>query len=48
MPLRVRASPWHHRDPFARLLIGQALESGHAIMTRDAVFGRYGVGVVAA
>lgn len=46
--LRVRALPWHHRDPFDRLLIGQALESGHAIMTRDAVFERYGVAVVAA
>jgi PIN domain nuclease of toxin-antitoxin system len=46
--LRVRALPWHHRDPFDRLLIAQALESGHTIVTRDAVFDEYGVAVVAA
>lgn len=46
--LRVRALPWHHRDPFDRLLIAQALESGYAIVTRDVVFERYGVVVLAA
>jgi PIN domain nuclease of toxin-antitoxin system len=46
--LRVRALPWHHRDPFDRLLIAQALESGYTIVTRDVVFGRYGVAVLGA
>ncbi|HVE82409.1 MAG TPA: type II toxin-antitoxin system VapC family toxin [Myxococcales bacterium] len=46
--LRVRALPWHHRDPFDRLLIAQALEGGYTIVTHDAVFGRYGVAVLGA
>jgi PIN domain nuclease of toxin-antitoxin system len=46
--LRVRALPWHHRDPFDRLLIAQALESGYTVMTRDTAFTAYGVPVVAA
>jgi PIN domain nuclease of toxin-antitoxin system len=46
--LRVRALPWHHRDPFDRLLIAQALEGGYTIVTRDVVFGRYGVAVLGA
>lgn len=34
--LRVRALPLHHRGPFGRLLIAQALEAaGYTIMTRD-------------
>lgn len=46
--LRVRALPWHHRDPFDRLIAAQALEHGYTLVTRDAVFGRYGVAVLAA
>jgi PIN domain nuclease of toxin-antitoxin system len=46
--LRVRGLPWHHRDPFDRLLVAQALERGYAIVTRDPVFASYGVTVVAA
>jgi PIN domain nuclease of toxin-antitoxin system len=46
--LRVRALPWHHRDPFDRLLIAQALEGGYTIVTRDAVFGQYGVAALSA
>jgi PIN domain nuclease of toxin-antitoxin system len=41
--LRVRALPWHHRDPFARLLVAQALEDGYTIVTRDGVLSAYGV-----
>lgn len=40
--LRVRALAWHHRDPFDRLLIAQALEDGFTIVTRDD-FAQYGV-----
>lgn len=35
--------PWHHRDPFDRLLVALALERGLRIATRDAVMGAYGV-----
>jgi PIN domain nuclease of toxin-antitoxin system len=41
--LRVRALPWHHRDPFDRLLIAHALEDGCTIVTHDEVFEAYGV-----
>jgi PIN domain len=34
---------WHHRDPFDRLLIAQALEADMTMVSRDAVFDRYGV-----
>ena len=40
---RVAALPFHHRDPFDRLLIAQALEEELAIVTADRVFARYGV-----
>lgn len=46
--LRVRGLPWHHRDPFDRLLIGHALDSGFTVATRDAVFEDYGVSVLTA
>ncbi len=40
--------PWHHNDPFDRLLIAQAMELGLQLVTRDAVFGAYGVPVIVA
>jgi PIN domain nuclease of toxin-antitoxin system len=46
--LRVRGLPWHHRDPFDRLLVAQALEDGYTLVTRDEVFRAYGVAVLAA
>lgn len=46
--LRVRGLPWHHRDPFDRLLVAQALEEGYTIVTHDEVFAAYGVPVFAA
>jgi PIN domain nuclease of toxin-antitoxin system len=39
--------PWHHRDPFDRLLVAQALEHDLRIATRDPAFDRYGVPVLA-
>ena len=45
--LRVRGLPWHHRDPFDRLLVAQALESGFSIVTHDREFAAYGVPIVA-
>jgi PIN domain nuclease of toxin-antitoxin system len=35
--------PWHHRDPFDRLLVAQALEEELALVSRDPVFAQYGV-----
>lgn len=40
--------PLIHRDPFDRLLIGQALSERLTVATRDATFQRYGVPVLAA
>jgi PIN domain nuclease of toxin-antitoxin system len=34
---------WHHRDPFDRLLIAQALVEDLTIVSRDAIFDHYGV-----
>ncbi len=44
---RVRELPAHHRDPFDRMLIAQALEEDLVVLTRDAVFRRYPVRVLA-
>lgn len=43
---RVEALPWHHRDPFDRLLAAQAVEEGWPLISRDRVFRRYGVDVI--
>jgi PIN domain nuclease of toxin-antitoxin system len=43
--LSVQALPWHHRDPFDRLLIAQALR-GFTLVTHDPTFARYGVALL--
>lgn len=40
---RVARLPFHHRDPFDRLLASQALEEHLAIVSADPIFRRYGV-----
>jgi PIN domain nuclease of toxin-antitoxin system len=40
---RLADLPWHHRDPFDRLLAAQALAEHLTLVTRDRIFGRYGV-----
>lgn len=40
---RVSRLPFHHRDPFDRLLIAQALGERLVIVSADPVFRRYGV-----
>lgn len=35
--------PFHHRDPFDRLIIAQAIAEGIPVVTSDAVFSQYGV-----
>jgi PIN domain nuclease of toxin-antitoxin system len=42
---RVRALPLHHRDPFDRILVAQALVEGLPLVTADARFGRYDVDI---
>lgn len=46
--LRVRGLPWHHRDPFDRLLVAQAAEEGYTLVTRDPSLGVYGVPILKA
>ena len=38
--------PWHHRDPFDRLLIAQAATEGLELVTADPRFAAYGGAVV--
>lgn len=33
--------PWHHRDPFDRLLIAQSVEDGLRFLTTDKTLGAY-------
>lgn len=44
--LRVYELPLHHRDPFDRLLIAQALEEKMTILTADRLFEKYAVNIV--
>jgi PIN domain nuclease of toxin-antitoxin system len=38
---QLAALPFHHRDPFDRLLIAQALADGMTVVTRDLEFSKY-------
>ncbi len=40
--------PWHHRDPFDRMLVAQAMVERMTIVTADRVFAAYNIPVVAA
>lgn len=40
---RVATLPFHHRDPFDRLLAAQVLERGLTLISADAAFDSYGV-----
>ena len=46
--LRVRNLPWHHRDPFDRLLVAHAAEDGCTVVTRDSVLDEYGIPILKA
>jgi PIN domain nuclease of toxin-antitoxin system len=46
--LRVRGLPWHHRDPFDRLLVAHALEDAYTVVTHDDAFAAYGVALLKA
>lgn len=43
---RVADLPFHHRDPFDRVLVAQALVDELAIVSADGIFRKYGVTVV--
>jgi len=51
LPLRssqtehVASLPWHHRDPFARMLIAQAVTEKLVLLTADDVLAAYGAAV---
>lgn len=40
---RLAALPFHHRDPFDRLIIAQALTEDFPIIGKDTIFDAYGV-----
>jgi PIN domain nuclease of toxin-antitoxin system len=42
----VERLPFHHRDPFDRLIVAQAQADGLTIVTRDSVFRKYGATVI--
>lgn len=42
----VEKLPFHHRDPFDRLLVSQALIEGLPLVTGDPAFRRYGVRII--
>jgi PIN domain nuclease of toxin-antitoxin system len=39
----VRTMPFHHRDPFDRMLVAQARSEQAVVLTSDPMFARYGV-----
>ncbi len=41
--LRVATLPFHHRDPFDRLLVAQSLIKGMPLISNDSIFDVYGV-----
>ncbi|MBA3030657.1 MAG: type II toxin-antitoxin system VapC family toxin [Desulfobacteraceae bacterium] len=43
---KIEKMPFHHRDPFDRLLIAQAISEKLALVSSDAVLAAYGVKVV--
>jgi PIN domain nuclease of toxin-antitoxin system len=54
LPVRLRHAhglarlPLHHRDPFDRMLVAQAIVDGLTIVTRDAAFASYDAEVLRA
>ncbi len=40
---KVEKLPWHHRDPFDRLLLAQAIEEKLIIISADKIFDKYDI-----
>lgn len=45
---RMATLPLHHRDPFDRMLVAQALEESLTLVTTDRQLARYGIATIAA
>lgn len=43
--LVLESLPAHHKDPFDRLLIAQAITEDAVLLSRDALFANYGIDV---
>lgn len=43
---KIEKMPFHHRDPFDRLLIAQAMTEKLAVVTADKAFAGYGVKII--
>lgn len=41
--MAIESLPWHHRDPFDRMLVAQAKVEGLILISKDEVFRRYDV-----
>jgi PIN domain nuclease of toxin-antitoxin system len=41
--LRIERLPFHHRDPFDRLIIAQAIEDNISVIGNDTEFDKYKV-----
>lgn len=46
--VRAAGLPIHHRDPFDRMLIAQALRLDAVVVTRDTAFAAYGIDILPA
>ena len=45
-PAAVEHLPFHHRDPFDRLLLAQAQAERLPVVTRDRIIRQYGITVI--
>jgi PIN domain nuclease of toxin-antitoxin system len=43
---RLSSLPFHHKDPFDRLMIAQSFAENMPLLTRDSAFGAYGVSMI--
>jgi len=43
---KVSELPFHHKDPFDRLLIAQSIIEGIPMLSADSVFEQYGIRVI--
>jgi PIN domain nuclease of toxin-antitoxin system len=44
--VRYRALPLHHRDPFDRMLVAQAIDRDYVLVSRDGALDVYGVALL--
>lgn len=41
--MAIESLPWHHRDPFDRMLVAQAKTEGLTLLSKDETFSQYDV-----